>query len=296
MVLLRQLFQDEIQLSPLQTIKILQDKGLLTKEMNCLKCNSQMYLSESDNTDGYKWRCKVCKTSKTVRTNSWFSNSHLSMHKILQLTYMWTYHFEQKHVIRELEISAPTVVDWFNFCREICTEIVLNRSTEKIGGINKIVEIDEAKFGKRKYNRGKHVEGQWVFGGVERGTNKCFLIAVNNRSANTLIPIIKEFIQPGTTIYSDCWKAYDQLGQENYEHLTVNHSLTFKDPETGACTNTIEGLWATVKRFLPGTNRKKDLFCSYLSQFMYMHMYKDVPCMYEQFLKDVAVIYPPLNS
>ena len=29
------------------------------------------------------------------------------------------------------------------------------------------MQIDENKFGKRKYHRGHHVEGQWVFGGKE---------------------------------------------------------------------------------------------------------------------------------
>lgn len=35
---------------------------------------------------------------------------------------------------------------------------------KKIDGIGKIVEIDESKFGKRKYYRGQYVERQWVFG------------------------------------------------------------------------------------------------------------------------------------
>ena len=77
---------------------------------------------------------------------------------------MWCYRYSERHVIRELEISNHSVIDWFNFCREVCTEIILNRSTEKLGGENKVVQIDESKFGKRKYNR---VEGKWVFGGVE---------------------------------------------------------------------------------------------------------------------------------
>ena len=37
---------------------------------------------------------------------------------------------------------------------------------QKIRGIGKVVEIDESKFGKRKYSRGRPVEGQWVFGGI----------------------------------------------------------------------------------------------------------------------------------
>ncbi|KAK9711735.1 ISXO2-like transposase domain [Popillia japonica] len=45
----------------------------------------------------------------------------------------------------------------------------------------------------------------------------------------------------------DCWKAYDVLHQEGYEHLKVNHSITFKDPETGAHTNSIESSWRAAK-------------------------------------------------
>jgi len=30
---------------------------------------------------------------------------------------------------------------------------------------------------------------------------------------------------PGTTILSDCWKAYNSLSVEGYLHETVNHSV-----------------------------------------------------------------------
>jgi hypothetical protein len=58
-------------------------------------------------------------------------------------------------------------VDWCNFCREVCSEIFIEDS-EIIGGPGRGVEIDESKFGKRKYPRGKRVDGCSVFGGIER--------------------------------------------------------------------------------------------------------------------------------
>jgi len=43
------------------------------------------------------------------------------------------------------------------------------------------------------------VESVWVFGGTECDSvpPKCFLVTVPDRSAATLIPIIKRFILPG---------------------------------------------------------------------------------------------------
>lgn len=42
------------------------------------------------------------------------------------------------------------------------------------------VEIDMTKLGKRKFNRGHHIDGQWIFGGVERIRSKGFIVAVKN--------------------------------------------------------------------------------------------------------------------
>ena len=43
------------------------------------------------------------------------------------------------------------------------------------------VEIDESKFGKLKFNRGRRIEGQWVFGGICRQTKAYFLVPVGQR-------------------------------------------------------------------------------------------------------------------
>ena len=83
------------------------------------------------------------------------------------------------------------------------------------------------------------------------------------------------------------------LGDEGYQHLTVNHSLTLKNPDTGACTNTVEGMWACVKRQLPDCQRAKGMFSSYLGEFMYRRLRREVPCIYTAFLQDVSTVYTP---
>ena len=61
-----------------------------------------------------------------------------------------------------------------------------------IGGTERYVEVDEAKIGKRKHNKGQIIEGQWIMGGIERGApNNCFIVPVSDRSSETLHPAIK---------------------------------------------------------------------------------------------------------
>ena len=143
------------------------------------------------------------------------------------------------NVVHETGHSVKTVVDWYHFLRGVCAQYFLDNPIT-IGGTGKVVEIDESKFGKRKYNRGRYRDGHWVFGGVERGSNDVFMVEVSDRSAATLLPIIQRFITPGTTVISDEWRAYRQISSLGLAHQTVNHSLNFVDPSSGAHTQNIE--------------------------------------------------------
>ena len=68
------------------------------------------------------------------------------------------------------------------------------------GGSGKIIEVDEAKFGKRKFNVGRMIKGQWVFGGFERESKKFFLVPVPARNKEYLLQVIQDWILPGTVV------------------------------------------------------------------------------------------------
>jgi transposase-like protein len=156
----------------------------------------------------------------------------------------------------------------------VCTEYFLNSPGGKIGGPGQVVEIDESKFFHRKYHRGLYREGTWVFGGVERGSGRCFLVPVAHRDAATLLPIIIDHVHPGTTVLSDEWRAYSTLPQHGYRHGTVNHSLHFRDPNTGIHTNTVEGMWSQAKRkFRRMNGTSAALFETYLQEFMWRRQF-----------------------
>jgi len=62
--------------------------------------------------------------------------------------------YSQDIVQYETGISGHTVVDFYNFCREICTVLIEDES-EQMGCVGKVVEVDESKFGRRKYHKGR---------------------------------------------------------------------------------------------------------------------------------------------
>ncbi|GFU77758.1 putative transposase-like protein [Trichonephila clavipes] len=91
---------------------------------------------------------------------------------------------------------------------------------------------------------------------------------IHDRTAKTLLGLIELWIEPGTTVISDCWKSHERLSERGYHHLTVNHSLEFVDSETGAHTNTIEVTWRLFKASLPEYNRK-GRFEGYIAWYMF---------------------------
>ena len=93
----------------------------------------------------------------SIKTGSWFFGSNITLAEGLKAIYLWSCGLTQKQVRRELPLAKQTVGDLFCFLREICASVVITHATP-LGGLDKngnpiIVEIDESKFGKIKYNR-----------------------------------------------------------------------------------------------------------------------------------------------
>jgi hypothetical protein len=132
------------------------------------------------------------------------------------------------------------------FCRETMM-VFMEGCSQKIGGPNNTIEIDESKFCRQKYDRGHLIKGQWVFGGVEQGSGRTFLVPVPDRTADTLMTIIYDWIEPGPTVISDCWGMYRSLHTQGFTHHTMNRSIHFVGLDTRDHTNTIEATGAASK-------------------------------------------------
>lgn len=123
------------------------------------------------------------------------------------------------------------------------------------------VEIDEAFIGGSNLNRhwnkkAPKTQGRnWkdkipVLGMIERGGNLICQIVPDTKK-RTLEPIIRKNIKQGSSVNTDEWLAYQDLGQW-FNHQIVNHRI--KQYVNGeVTTNRIENPWSHLKRMIYGT-------------------------------------------
>ena len=170
------------------------------------------------------WSMSKWRTPPLTRRCQWSLVAH--HHRQLPITNIsqWIERFSLMAVVicSRFPQKAPELLAY---------QATIIRAERNYEDTQKTVDIDESKFGKRKYHRRRHVDGHWVFGGIERGSKDSFMMVVPDRSK---MPIITQYIRPGSTIISDEWRAYSNIGVSGYTHLTVNHSQNFVNPTTGA--------------------------------------------------------------
>ena len=124
-----------------------------------------------------------------------------------------------------------------------------------------------------------------------------FFTTVEVRTADTLVNIIKQHIKLGTTIISDCWKAYSSLNPEGFTHLIINHSVNYIDPDSGAHTNTIDFTWRALKKSLPKNGTQKTLYDSYFTQYSIRKLYSnDSADPFLSCLNLISEVYHPNNA
>ncbi len=285
-------------------ITYLQERGIMQLERTCANGHRMNLVFGGGNKN--RWRCakRECRKENRVRINNWLVGSRLPYEDVILFIYSWAYEMTSiKYCERELGMNKNTTIDWSNYMREVCLWKLL-RHPVVIGGPGMHVEIDEALFAKRKNHVGRILPQQWVFGGICVETKEVFMLAVPNRSAATLLPLINQYIRPGTIIFSDEWRAYRGIQDEgvkgvpNYRHQTVNHSRNFVDPQTGVHTQHIERLWRSAKvrnKRHCGTDR--EMLSGYLAEFLWRHSSSIIygRTIFDSILFDMVEFYPPTD-
>ena len=95
------------------------DEELLAKSQLYQWCDVEVKLIKCDDrSDGYKWECrrqidsKRHKVEKSLRSESWFKNSKMTLQEILKFTYWWSQDLNQLQIKHELGLCSNTAVDW----------------------------------------------------------------------------------------------------------------------------------------------------------------------------------------
>ena len=244
-------------------INWLQDKGLLTKNPYCQQCSAPCTLTKrSKNIDKFTWQCQS-RHETSVRVLSIFDHSHVYLQDILNFIISYA----EGSSLSNCSVNSGmayknTSVEWAKTVRELYGRFYVH-DIEPIK-FNGVVEIDESLFGRKtKSHRGRPM-GQkiWIFGLVERNTNRVKLFPVDNRKQTTLTEIILNHVETGSTIFSDGWAAYKCLPSMGFHHFVVEHKHAFKaiyrDTSTGEIqevhTNRIEGAWKHAKEHFKRIN------------------------------------------
>ncbi|XP_055909312.1 uncharacterized protein LOC129944139 [Eupeodes corollae] len=152
--------------------------------------------------------------------------------------------------------------------RKTCREVIVDHFLEnqeidaKIGGSGRIVQIDESKFGRQKFNKGRRVDGHLVLGMIEYEFEdlRLELCTGNVLSADVLIPLIR-----------NC------LGEHGYIHKKLNHGEPDNPfvAEDGTHTQRIESQWRILKRAFYNDSYNHN-FADWVVEYQWRRIYNDI--------------------
>ncbi|XP_032592125.1 uncharacterized protein LOC6562580 isoform X3 [Drosophila grimshawi] len=260
--------------------------GVICAEKFCEICSKPCRLVKLK--DNLVYRCRrtriiaknkkrkkaACDFMQSVRNNTYFSGSQLSIRDICLFM-----HYEMIEISpiteflkQEFNCSTDTVINWRHYLREVFVEWAADLNCGKLGGPGRTVEIYELMVSKRKINRGKLKDGQWVLVAFERDAKKLYIKPIENKTKEDLLGILQDKIEDGTTVIS----SYSCLEDEDFRLIEVNHSICFVKGHTKQVDN--------ISKYA-----RKDL--GYLASFVFKAHYPNYQDRFHNFLTKIAKLY-----
>jgi transposase-like protein len=201
-------------------------------------------------------KCRGCKKQFSFKINTIFEDSPLGLDKWFVAVWCIT---NAKNGISSYELGRALGVTqksaWHMLHR--IRLAMQDDSPEKLTGT---IEADETYVGgkgknmhkaKRKARmKGRGTVGKMIVQGVLERGGRVIAGMVENSKRKTLLPHVRNVVEPGAAIYTDDLASYVGL-EDEYLHETVDHA---KEYVRGAChTNGMENFWSLLKRGLNGT-------------------------------------------
>lgn len=129
----------------LTVIQKLQSWNLIASDGQ-IRCNNGHFLklcNDARFADGFSWRCREsykdpkkkkskCDVYHSIRKDTFFHKSQLSMYNIVTFSYLWLENVSLDFIKKQTKIAQHTAVDWSAFHREVVFDAMI-MNHEKIG-------------------------------------------------------------------------------------------------------------------------------------------------------------------
>lgn len=235
-----------------------------------------------------KWQCKSVHPHRqfSAKAGTIMEDSALPLDK--WLIAMWMIAnckngVSSYEVARALGITQKSA--WFMLHRIRLT--MQNRSSVKLGGNGKEVEVDETFIGglarnmhpEKHYRRITATKGKdktVVIGMLERGGEVRANVTPTRRRHHVTAQI-RTNIARESVIYTDALQSYDNLKNENFTHQMIDHAQGYVDGRVH--TNGLENFWSLLKRGLKGTYIAVEPFhlFRYLDEQVFRYNFRKLP-------------------
>jgi transposase len=186
-----------------------------------------------------------------------------------------------KQIQRETSVTYKTAWRMFKQIRSLMSEDGLQLEGPS-------VEMDETYYGGvRKKGTGRPMRGDKtkmpVVGIVER-KGRAIARATEDATGATLLPLVRDYILPDSTVYTDEYKAYGGIekisrsdgSNAGYVHRRINHSAKVY-VHGDIHTNSVEGFWSLIKRGIGGVYHSvsQEYLQTYLDEYSFRYNRRD---------------------
>ncbi len=218
------------------------------------------------------YKCYACQKPFTVRIGTIFEDSHVPVRFWLQAVYLIAQSkkgVSANQLHRSLGVTLKTA--WFLGHR--IREAMRNGNLSPFGSNGGTVESDETFLWNdpEKPVRRGYAHKNKILSLVDRESGEVRGVPIDDVTAKTIVPILKENIAREARVMTDDAGQYTYLKDDFADHQTVAHSLGEYVPlaDPSIHTNTVEGYFSIFKRGMKGIYQHcaKKLMHRYLAEF-----------------------------
>lgn len=260
---------------------------LYPEGITCKRCRKAVKHHKLKDRKVYS--CQACGTQVSPTAGTIFHKSSTPLTTWFHAIYLMSTTkagTSAKEIERQTGVSYPTAWRMMHKIRSM-----MDSTNDMFAGD---IEIDETyvhantfkrSSARRRYGYDARRTGTIIFGMVNRQTGHVKVWHVLNTNFKTFLPLIRENVQYGSTIYTDGYRAYMHLPKHGYNRKATDHGKQqwVDQNDRSNYTQNIENVWSHFKRGIKGVYRNVSI--------KYIQLYADEYAWRYSHRKDVSMFW-----